>query len=79
MDIRSLKTFLSKADVKSSLNYDAFLSQSYTANGHEYSEKEKEEIYSYSKENFIPFNWQNVSLLVKKGLPKKTTQLKSAA
>ena len=79
MDIRVLKTFLSKADVKSSLNYDSFLSQSYTANGHEYSQSEKEEIYNFSKENLIPFNWQNVSLLVKKGLPKQiSSQRKSA-
>ena len=71
MDIRALKTFLSKADVKSSLNYDSFINQSYIANGHEYTISEKENIYNYSKENLIPFNWQNVSLLVKKGLPKQ--------
>ena len=79
MDIRALKTFLSKADVKSSLNYDSFLSQSYSANGHEYSDKEKEIIYNYSKENLIPFNWQNVSLLIKKGLPKMDIAKKKSA
>jgi len=68
MDIRSLKTFFSKVDVKSTLNYDAFINQSYIANNHEYTEKEKETIYNYAKENFIPFNWQNVSLLVKRNI-----------
>lgn len=66
MDIRALKTFFSRVDVKSTLSYDAFLNQRYTAFGHEYSDKEKEELYAYAKENCIPFNWHNVSLLVAK-------------
>lgn len=66
MDIRSLKTFFSKADVRSSLTHDAFLSEKYIAFSHEFSVDEKEKIYQYSKENRIPFNWHNVSLLVSK-------------
>lgn len=66
MDIRTLKTFFSKVDVKSSLTHDAFIEQYYKAYNHEFNEQEKEQIYTYAKENCIPFNWHNVSLLVAK-------------
>jgi hypothetical protein len=71
MDIRALKTFFSKVDVRSTLSYDSFVSQRYTAFGHEYSEAEKEELYKYAKDNCIPFNWHNVSLLVAKNNANK--------
>lgn len=64
MDIRTLKTFFSKVDVKSSLSYDSFIEQYYKAYNHEYNEEEKKIIYDYAKKYSIPFNWQNVSLLV---------------
>lgn len=64
LDIRSLKTFFSKVDVRSTLSYDSFINQRYTAFGHEYDSEEKEKLYTYAKENCIPFNWHNVSLLV---------------
>ena len=75
MDIRSLKTFFSRVDVKSSLNYDAFLNEKYTAFNHEYSDKEKEELYTYAKENCIPFNWHNVSLLVARNNKMKNNRV----
>lgn len=74
MDIRSLKTFLSKVDVRSSLNYDAFMNQYYKAFDHEFSDEEKDEIYNYAKEHCIPFNWHNVSLLVKRD-PRFNTEI----
>ena len=65
LDIRSLKTFFSKADVRSNLTIDSFLREKYTtSNGKEYSDEEKTKLYEYAKENSIPFNWHNVSLLV---------------
>ena len=36
--------------------------------------KEKEDIYNYAKENFIPFNWHNVSLLIKRNVTKKQSK-----
>ena len=66
LDIRALKTFLGKADVRSTLSYDSFLEEKYIAFSHEFSKSEKEQIYKYAKDNFIPINWQNISLLVSK-------------
>jgi hypothetical protein len=42
------------------------MNQYYKAFEHEFSDEEKQEIYNYAKENCIPFNWHNVSLLVKR-------------
>lgn len=78
LDIRALKTFFSKADVRSSLTHDAFISEKYTAFSHEFSDSEKEQIYEYAKENRIPFNWHNVSLLVAKHYNKQNNIAKKA-
>ena len=64
LDIRTLKSFLSKADVRNSLNHDAFINQYYKAYDHEFTDEEKEQIYTYLKDNCIPANWHNVSLVV---------------
>jgi len=64
LDIRTLKSFLSKADVRNSLNHDAFINQYYKAYDHEFDDEEKEQIYNYLKDNSIPVNWHNVSLVV---------------
>lgn len=64
LDIRTLKSFLSKADVRSSLNHDAFINQYYKAYDHEFSDEEKEQIFAYLKDSCIPTNWHNVSLVV---------------
>ena len=55
---------MSKADVRNSLNHDAFINQYYKAYDHEFTDEEKEQIYTYLKDNCIPANWHNVSLVV---------------
>ena len=73
-DIRALKTFLSKADVKSFLKYDAFMKEKYTVFAHEFTDEEKQRIYDFTKENKIPFNWHNVSLIVMRHYKNANTQ-----
>ena len=73
LDIRTLKSFFSKADVKSTLTHDAFMSQRYSAYSHEFTDEEKQQIFAYAKEKSIPTNWHNISLLVAKHYNKQPT------
>lgn len=77
LDIRSLRTFFSGVAVKSNLTMESFLKEKYIRKignkEKEYSEKEKTQIYEYAKENSIPFNWQNVPLIIK-SMEKENTK-----
>lgn len=75
LDIRALKTFFSRADVKSSLTLESFIDQYYCAYGHEFSDQEKQQIYDYAKDKKIPFNGHNVSLLVSRHFKNKNPNM----
>ena len=79
LDIKTLKSFLSTAELRNSLNYESFRNQYYCVYNHEFNDEEKEEIYNFAKENKIPFNWKNVSLIVAKYYKDQAKKLNKAA